>query len=203
MTSGKGQTPWPNSRRGLINILPHNDKCSGPGDPAVWGRFCHPWHGCATAPATPTALALPQGQRNRGTKLEKTHFPSSAAPWMLCAWTRCPMNRGTGLEHPQHQGVLPRRLFPEIPAPAESPIPTPNPPSPSSPAVASLAGGGPMCHGDRDLGMAREPHEMLSALQLWPHSPALSWTNSCGRRGFSKGRTMGLDAATCFACSRG
>lgn len=104
---------------------------------------------------------------------------------------------------PAPPGMLPRRLFPEIPAPAESPIPTPNPPSPSSPAVASLAGGGPMCHGDRDLGMAREPHEMLSALQLWPHSPALSWTNSCGRRGFSKGRTMGLDAATCFACSRG
>lgn len=60
-----------------------------------------------------------------------------------------------------------------------------------------------MCHGDRALGMAGQPRETLSALQLWPHSPTLSWTNSCGRRGFRKGRTTGLDAAARFACSRG
>lgn len=60
-----------------------------------------------------------------------------------------------------------------------------------------------MCHGDRAVGMAGQPWAMLSALQLWPHSPALSWTNSCGQQGFSKGRTMGWDEAARFACSRG
>lgn len=57
-----------------------------------------------------------------------------------------------------------------------------------------------MCHGDRALGMAGQPRETLSALQFWLHSPELSWTNSCVQRGFSKGRTMGLDAAARFAC---
>lgn len=201
MTSGKGQTPWPNSRRGLINILPHNDKCSSPGDPALWDSAI-PGMAVPQLRPPPIAPALPQGQYNQGTKLEKTHFPSSAAPWMLCAWTRCPMNGGTGLKHPQHsQGCFPGGFFLKS-LPWQSPL---FPPQTLHlhPHRLLHPHGGPMCHGDRDLGMAREPHEMLSALQLWPHSPALSWTNSCGRWGFSKGRTMGLDAATRFACSRG
>lgn len=60
-----------------------------------------------------------------------------------------------------------------------------------------------MCYGDGALGMAGQPRETPSVLQLRPHSPALSWTNSCGRQGFRKGRTMGLDAAAGFACGRG
>lgn len=100
-------------------------------------------------------------------------------------------------------GMLPKRLFPEIPALAEAPVPTPNPPSPSSLAAASPVGGGPMCHGDRALRMARQPRETPTVLQLWLHSPVLSWTNSCSRQGFSKGRTMGLDTAAHFTCSRG
>ena len=58
-----------------------------------------------------------------------------------------------------------------------------------------------MCHGDRALGMSGQPRETPSVLQLRLHSPVLSWTNSCGQRGFSKGRTTGLDAAARFACS--
>lgn len=60
-----------------------------------------------------------------------------------------------------------------------------------------------MCHGDRALGMARQPWETPTVLQLCLHSPTLSWTNSCSRQGFSKGRTMGLDVAARLTCSRG
>lgn len=44
-----------------------------------------------------------------------------------------------------------------------------------------------MWHQDGALGVPGQPREM-SALQLWLHSPVLSWTNSCGQRGFSEGR---------------
>lgn len=44
-----------------------------------------------------------------------------------------------------------------------------------------------MWHQDGAFGVPGQPREM-SALQLWLHSPVLSWTNSCGQRGFSEGR---------------